>query len=115
MIGPIISLGVIGILIVFFMIFDNNVLLVDDIKNETLNDIKWHKSNIEKIYHLFEINNAYYDCGRDFNCSNITYFVSNVNACANSHGYNFDLHYDGQFYIYVDGYKDILSEKDLCG
>ncbi len=114
MIGPIVSIGIIAVVFLIYLLMNQYNFIREDINNEIKNDVAWHDLRIKKIYKLSEINDAYYRCS-NYNCSNITEFLSNLNECIREKGYDYEVRYDGQFYIYVDGFKDILNRRYLCG
>ena len=116
MISPIIIIGIIILSTFLILEISKSEIISDNINNEILNDIKMHKSKIKRIEFLSDLNENTYECSKYYYCYNLTSFLSNVSSCLHNRGFYYDLEYDGEFYINVSGFKDILNEGRLnCG
>ena len=116
MISPIIIIGIIIVGIILVIDISKSEFISNNINEEINNDIKVHKSMIEKIEYLSNLNDATYECSKYYYCGNLTPFLENVTNCLHEKGYEYSLEYDGEFYIEVNGFKDILNKGRLdCG
>ena len=115
-ISPIIIVGIVIVVFVLIFAVSKSEILSENINNEIENDIEMHENIINKIEFLSYLNDATYACSHKYYCENLTNFLVNVTSCLHEKGYEYSLEYDGEFYINVSGFKDILNEGRLgCG